>query len=280
MKGFIKIGGGVTSVNVSPVISRELETKRVWSAECVRSFCMRNNYYNSGNTADYDGMLEFVDNHDATPINVFRVARNILLHTNAIKYITANEVVNLMEHLDSECVTTQYTFDQDFTTEEETKMEENNTQENNTPNLITPLEMVQKLMKELGVKVSDFPEYKGKVEAYSALFNKYLALRRLAKDILWQKFLDEMGNDAYDWAEGNIPEEWREELEIHRKLYKVVRVSAEFTVVIPNDDEDYNWEDYVDRDNIDFDYHEEDSDLTEDDVDKHYRPINEIEDLD
>lgn len=163
--------------------------------------------------------------------------------------------------------------------------------ESTTPNpkLLTPIEMVQKLMAELGVSITDLPDYQNVAkdrdyynEQYEKKLTEYWRLVALVKDKFWQKFLDEMdASDAYDWLEENISPEWIDELDLHRKLYKVIKVTTDFTVVIPNDKEPYEWSDYVSADmsELDFDYKEEDSELTEDDVNHLYRPINEIDDL-
>lgn len=55
----------------------------VWTAEEIRYFCMEEGYYTEGNVRDYEEMLLFVDHNDPTPENIYKVAKNILDHSDS-----------------------------------------------------------------------------------------------------------------------------------------------------------------------------------------------------
>ena len=181
---------------------------------------------------------------------------------------------------------------------EDTNMEENNTSEttqesadSSTVNLSitpsTPLQMVQSLMQSLGVKVTDFPEYRQMTadrDVKKALWETTLAdfnkLIYLVKDVFWQKIFDLMDDEAYEWAEQNVPEEWRNKLEIYRPKYKIVRVTATADIVLPDDVSDYDWSDYCDTDDFSYVVESMEESMTKGQVKSScYDTINDVDDL-
>lgn len=73
----------------------------VWTAEEIRYFCMEEGYYTEGNVRDYEEMLLFVDHNDPTPENIYKVAKNILDHSDSeherrIEYLMRDISVDLV----------------------------------------------------------------------------------------------------------------------------------------------------------------------------------------
>ena len=149
-------------------------------------------------------------------------------------------------------------------------------------------EEISKLMDEKGVRIYDLKQYQEISERIRRLSDNLQALRTkysraidVVKNTLWQKFIDEMGEEAaVDWAEEHIEEEWRDEFCIRRKRYQIVEVTATFKVVIPDDESDYMWDNYVDVDDLDLDWDSERiaSDLTAHQAGR-YETVNTVEDL-
>lgn len=53
-----------------------------WIAEDIRNFCLEEGYYSEGKVRDYEEMLNFVDQNKPTTENIYRVAKNILDHSD------------------------------------------------------------------------------------------------------------------------------------------------------------------------------------------------------
>ena len=53
-----------------------------WSPLLVMEFCKNGDYYTAGTTKEYDRMLDFVRNHEATKENLYIVARDIFEHSS------------------------------------------------------------------------------------------------------------------------------------------------------------------------------------------------------
>lgn len=54
----------------------------VWISEEIRNFCLEEGYYSEGKVRDYEEMLNFVDQNKPTTENIYRVAKNILDHSD------------------------------------------------------------------------------------------------------------------------------------------------------------------------------------------------------
>lgn len=73
----------------------------VWIAEEIRNFCLEEGYYSEGKVRDYEEMLNFVDQNKPTTENIYRVAKNILAHSDqehqrAIEYLMRDISVDLV----------------------------------------------------------------------------------------------------------------------------------------------------------------------------------------
>lgn len=60
---------------------KEIKESITWDAESVRSMCVWNNWYDAGNGAQYDAMLNFVTDNKPTKQNIYTVACDILEHS-------------------------------------------------------------------------------------------------------------------------------------------------------------------------------------------------------
>lgn len=54
-----------------------------WIAKEIRNFCLEEGYYTEGKVREYEEMLLFVDKNDPTPENIYKVAKNILDHSDS-----------------------------------------------------------------------------------------------------------------------------------------------------------------------------------------------------
>ena len=78
----------------------EIETKRFWTSDLVRTACIRNDLYTRGTNEDYSNMLNYVDTAAEGPSlkNLYNVARDIYEHSREqtltnIMFILENETV-------------------------------------------------------------------------------------------------------------------------------------------------------------------------------------------
>lgn len=72
-----------------------------WTAEEIRNFCLEEGYYTEGKVREYEEMLFFVDQNKPTTENIYKVAKNILAHSDqehqrAIEYLMRDISVDLV----------------------------------------------------------------------------------------------------------------------------------------------------------------------------------------
>ncbi len=72
-----------------------------WFADEIRNFCLEEGYFTEGKIREYEEMLLFVDRNDPTPMNIYRVAKNILAHSDqehqrGIEYMMRDISVDLV----------------------------------------------------------------------------------------------------------------------------------------------------------------------------------------
>lgn len=76
-----------------------------WDFMEVRQLCIKHDWYTCGDCSDYNNMLLFVSDNEATTENIARVARDIYEHSD-----TSDETItNIMCYLANDTVTTSYT---------------------------------------------------------------------------------------------------------------------------------------------------------------------------
>ena len=94
-------GKAIKTIRISIEFTPEIrEEKKWWSSE-IRNMCIENGWYTAGDIKAYSDMLEFVEEHEPTTDNIFRVAADILEHTSPdeqqtienIMFVIANDVV-------------------------------------------------------------------------------------------------------------------------------------------------------------------------------------------
>lgn len=82
----------------------EITVEVVWSWHNIQRLCIKNDWYTRGDTRAYAEMLDFVDQNEPTTINIYKVAQDILEHSEeseclyieAIMYEITNEVVETL----------------------------------------------------------------------------------------------------------------------------------------------------------------------------------------
>lgn len=82
----------------------EITVESMWSWSDIQRLCIKNDWYTRGDARAYGEMLDFVDKHEPTAINIYKVAQDILKHSEeseclyieAIMFEIANEVVETL----------------------------------------------------------------------------------------------------------------------------------------------------------------------------------------
>ena len=87
------------------------ETK-TWCLDDVRSLCIERDYYTRGTCKDYDKMLHFVATHEPTKMNIYKVAKDIVEHSNLDRYSEEREelIAGVMYDITDYAVNTHYTI--------------------------------------------------------------------------------------------------------------------------------------------------------------------------
>ena len=89
---------------IVPSIKKEV----YWNMEDVRAMCIRHSYYTHGDVDDYSDMLTFVGLNDPTDENIYKVAFDIVAHSNLSSYgQTEEENINsIMYNIQEEVIHT------------------------------------------------------------------------------------------------------------------------------------------------------------------------------
>lgn len=72
-----------------------------WDPMEIREMCITHDWYNAGTCRDYDNLLEIVQRMAPTPVNIMRVAQDIVNHTRDVEdaelinvmFVIANDIV-------------------------------------------------------------------------------------------------------------------------------------------------------------------------------------------
>lgn len=92
-------------------MKKEIKTTTTWYAEDVREFCIRHNFYTKGDNKAYDKLLSFVWDKKPTTSNLYKVAQDIMDHTDMGRLDTNGlEVTDFMYLINVECVRTFFTI--------------------------------------------------------------------------------------------------------------------------------------------------------------------------
>lgn len=86
---------------------------RTWSADKVRSMCIKLDRYTCGDNEAYNKMLAFVDNNEPTPENIAIVAEDIRRHSDLTAYglDPLEELEAIMFDITYDCVRIDYKID-------------------------------------------------------------------------------------------------------------------------------------------------------------------------
>lgn len=82
-----------------------ITTNRTWSAESVRTTCIRHNFYTAGDCEDYEHMLNWVGRLYPNTENLYLIAQDIQKHSDD------QTITNIMFCLEQEAVTTTFEID-------------------------------------------------------------------------------------------------------------------------------------------------------------------------
>lgn len=84
--------------------------RRTWSADRVRSMCIRNDYYTKGCNDEYCDMLATVDSVSPTTDNIYMIALDISKHSEmeryGYKWNDAEAIEGIMFNLVNDCTYT------------------------------------------------------------------------------------------------------------------------------------------------------------------------------
>ena len=58
------------------------EFERTWSSRSVMDICIKLGWYTNGNSEEYSNLLDFVDSHKPTDLNISKVIEDIFNHSD------------------------------------------------------------------------------------------------------------------------------------------------------------------------------------------------------
>lgn len=80
-----------------------IREERRWSAETVRNYCIRHNFYTAGNNIEYGRMLRNVDSRHPNTSNIKITAEDIMAHSTE-QALDGRDLTNIMFSLFREAV--------------------------------------------------------------------------------------------------------------------------------------------------------------------------------
>lgn len=96
----IQNGKGIETVRIVIEPEPEITEEIRWLSSEIRNMCIENDWYTAGDVRAYSEMLEFVELNEPTKLNIYKVAQDILEHSDdpelyveAIMFVIANDVV-------------------------------------------------------------------------------------------------------------------------------------------------------------------------------------------
>lgn len=96
----IQNGKGIETIRINIIPEPEITEEVKWSSSEIRNMCIDNDWYTAGDIRAYSDMLEFVEQHEPTKLNIYKVAQDILEHSSdpelyveAIMFVISNDVV-------------------------------------------------------------------------------------------------------------------------------------------------------------------------------------------
>lgn len=96
----IQNGKGIETVRIVIEPEPEITEEIRWLSSEIRNMCIENDWYTAGDVRAYSEMLEFVELNEPTKLNIYKVAQDILEHSDdpelyveAIMFVISNDVV-------------------------------------------------------------------------------------------------------------------------------------------------------------------------------------------
>lgn len=96
----IQKGKGIETIRINIIPEPEITEEVRWNSSEIRNMCIDNDWYTAGDIRAYSDMLEFVELHEPTKLNIYKVAQDILEHSSdpelyveAIMFVISNDVV-------------------------------------------------------------------------------------------------------------------------------------------------------------------------------------------
>ena len=88
----------------------KIEVERYWNAARVRIMCIKHERYTCGDNEAYEKMLLYVDNHKPNKESIFRVAEDIVKHSDLSDYGCDEDenIAAIMFDISRECVTEHF----------------------------------------------------------------------------------------------------------------------------------------------------------------------------
>lgn len=91
---------GIDTIRINIIPEPEISEEIRWSSSEIRNMCICNDWYTAGSIREYSDMLEYVEEHEPTKLNIYKVAQDILEHSDdpelyveAIMFTISNDVV-------------------------------------------------------------------------------------------------------------------------------------------------------------------------------------------
>lgn len=84
----------------------KIRTNQTWSKGKIRGLCIKENWYTMGDNEEYMAMWDFVGSHKPTPNNVYKVALDIMKHSDVEQ--SDEYLENIMFLISESCIMTFY----------------------------------------------------------------------------------------------------------------------------------------------------------------------------
>lgn len=87
-----------------------------WCMENVRACCIKHDFYNNGDNADYSKMLWYVEEHMINPTinDLYTVALDIFEHTVVDDIWSGFSVSTVMFYIEKECISKFYYTEEEY----------------------------------------------------------------------------------------------------------------------------------------------------------------------
>ena len=84
--------------------------RRYLDRDDVRATCIRNDWYDAGTCSAYERMLNMVEDGTVTTLKLYKIAKDIVIHTSRYPEKDNMEIENVMYYLDKQACVTLFTI--------------------------------------------------------------------------------------------------------------------------------------------------------------------------